>query len=56
MFDPRSVDAIVGALDRILSDNSLRQRLGSEGPKRAAQFSWDRTAKLTFEAYEKALA
>ena len=55
MFDPHSVEAIVEALDRVLMDTSLRQRLSSEGPKRADEFSWQRTAKLTLESYQKAV-
>jgi glycosyltransferase involved in cell wall biosynthesis len=56
MFDPYSIEAIVEALDRILTDTSLREQLSAEGPKRAAEFSWARTAKLTLGAYAKARA
>ncbi|GAC1480771.1 MAG: glycosyltransferase family 1 protein [Candidatus Dormibacteria bacterium] len=56
MFDPRSVDAIVDALHRILSDASLRQRLSAAAIDRAKQFSWQRSAELTLEAYKKVVA
>jgi glycosyltransferase involved in cell wall biosynthesis len=56
MFDPHSVDAITNAVDRILTDTALRERLSRTGPERANQFSWQRTAQLTLQAYEKALA
>jgi glycosyltransferase involved in cell wall biosynthesis len=56
MFDPRSVEAIVEAVHRILTDTALRKRLSIAGPERAREFSWQRTAQLTLEAYKKAIA
>lgn len=56
MFDPLSVEAIVEAVNRILTDSALRERLRLAGPARAQEFSWQRTAELTFEAYKKAIA
>lgn len=55
MFDPYSVEAIVEAVDRILTDTALRERLSLAGPERARMFSWQSTAQLTLEAYKKAL-
>jgi alpha-1,3-rhamnosyl/mannosyltransferase len=55
MFDPRSVEAIVDAVHRILTDRALRQRLSLAGPERANQFNWQHTAQLTLEAYKMAL-
>jgi glycosyltransferase involved in cell wall biosynthesis len=49
-FDPLDEDAIAGALDRITSDEALRRELAVAGPRRAREFSWDRTAQLTAEA------
>jgi glycosyltransferase involved in cell wall biosynthesis len=46
---PDDVDAIAGALERLLSDEPLRQKLGEEGKRRAASFSWDRAAEQTLE-------
>ena len=56
LFDPRSVEAIAAAVSSILSDTILRDRLSQAGKARAAQFSWRRTAELTFSIYEKARA
>ena len=53
MFDPRSVDAMVDAVHRILSDTALRQRLGVAAIARAKQFTWRRSAELTLDAYKK---
>jgi len=51
-FDPRDPAAMVAALRRITGDEALRQRLAEAGPKRAAQFSWNATAKATLNALE----
>jgi len=46
---PDDVDAIAGALERLLSDEKLRAKLGEEGRLRAASFTWDRAAEQTLE-------
>ena len=51
VVDPRDVDAIAAALDRVLRDPELAQRLGEAGRARAATYTWERTAALTAEAY-----
>jgi glycosyltransferase involved in cell wall biosynthesis len=48
-FDPLDEDAIADALDRITWDEALRRELEIAGPRRAREFSWDRTAQLTAE-------
>ena len=45
--EPEDVDAIAGALERLLSDAKLRQALGDEGKRRAADFTWDKAAEQT---------
>ena len=45
--EPEDVDAIAGALERLLSDAKLRQTLGDEGKRRAAGFTWDKAAEQT---------
>jgi glycosyltransferase involved in cell wall biosynthesis len=56
LFDPESVDEIEAALRRLLDDGALRERLRAAGRARAATFTWERTAQLTVEAYERTLA
>jgi glycosyltransferase involved in cell wall biosynthesis len=48
--DPLSVGDIAAGLERLLGDGSERERLGAAGRARAALFSWDETARLTYEA------
>jgi len=48
-FDPRDANAMVDAMRRIVSDADLRTRLAVAGPVRAAEFSWEKTARATVE-------
>jgi alpha-1,3-rhamnosyl/mannosyltransferase len=48
--DPRDAGSIATVLERLLRDPGERARLAAAGPVRAAQFSWDETARLTYEA------
>jgi len=54
LFDPLSVEAMVEAIDRILTDNDLRRTLSAAGVARARQFSWTKTAELTLDVYRTA--
>jgi glycosyltransferase involved in cell wall biosynthesis len=45
--DPEDVDAIASALEKVLGDSALRARLSAEGRRRAAGFTWRRSAELT---------
>jgi glycosyltransferase involved in cell wall biosynthesis len=54
-FDPLDVSEITHCLHRLLSDAEEADRLRSAGMRRAACFSWDRTARQTLESYFKAL-
>jgi len=56
LFDPSDPAAIRGAIERLLGDAALREQLRAAGLARAAQFSWERTARETAAAYERALA
>jgi glycosyltransferase involved in cell wall biosynthesis len=47
LVDPQDTVAITTALARVLADGELRTELRARGPERAAQFSWDRTARET---------
>jgi glycosyltransferase involved in cell wall biosynthesis len=47
--DPESPDAIAAGLRELMTNQSLRERLATEGLKRAAQLSWDNTARTTWE-------
>jgi len=51
---PLSVEGIAQGILRLLHDRSLADRLRSAGPERARQFTWERAARETLEAYFQA--
>ncbi len=51
LVDPTDPEAIAQAIRRVLTDPELRAELRARGLRRAQQFSWARTARLTAEAY-----
>jgi glycosyltransferase involved in cell wall biosynthesis len=52
--DPTDVDEIRGAIERLLDSEQERAALGEQAKRRAASFSWDRTAAETLEALTSA--
>ena len=55
LFDPHDVASMRAALGRVLGDGDLRARLIVAGRARAAELTWDRTARATLAAYRRAL-
>jgi glycosyltransferase involved in cell wall biosynthesis len=45
LFDPRDVDAMAGAIRKVLTDARTREELVASGLRRAAMFSWCRCAR-----------
>ncbi|HUA75601.1 MAG TPA: glycosyltransferase family 1 protein [Solirubrobacteraceae bacterium] len=52
--DPYDVASIAAGLERVLGDPELGGRLREAGPRRAAEFSWDRFAAETLELLQSA--
>ncbi len=52
--DPLDEDALSDAIRRVVTDSGLRAALREQGLARAALFSWQRTAALTLETYQRA--
>ncbi len=52
--DPRDVASIAQALERVLLDRALRERMAEDGPKHSNPFTWEKTARETLAAYENA--
>lgn len=50
--NPRSVREIAKAIERVLIDLDLAERLSMRGRRQAERFSWDETARLTLQVYE----
>jgi glycosyltransferase involved in cell wall biosynthesis len=49
LVDPRDARAIAGAIERLLTDPELAERLRAKGRSRAQAFSWERTAGETLQ-------
>ena len=54
-LDPESVESIAEALDRIVADEDLRQRLRAAGTERAAHFRWGDAARKHTAVYARAV-
>jgi alpha-1,3-rhamnosyl/mannosyltransferase len=55
LFDPVDVEAIAAAMMEMLRDADRRAELARRGRERAAQFSWEQTARQTLSAYYRTL-
>lgn len=53
--DPQDLNSIVDAMNRMASDENLRQQLIENGRKRRIAFNWDISAKRLWEAIEKSV-
>jgi glycosyltransferase involved in cell wall biosynthesis len=54
LFDPFDTNSLVQALTQMLDNSEYRAALRRQGFERASEFSWQQTAQLTLEAYQKA--
>lgn len=52
-FDPYSPKDMAEKLEKVLGNETLRQRLAKKGLARAKQFSWEKMAKQTLKVYGK---
>ena len=52
--DPLDVEAIADGVFRVISDSMLRNELQRKGLARAKQFSWDETARRTWDVLSAA--
>jgi glycosyltransferase involved in cell wall biosynthesis len=56
LIDPSDEDAWAEAIIGLLGGGETRAHLREAGLRRAAEFTWDRTARLTLDVYRRALA
>jgi glycosyltransferase involved in cell wall biosynthesis len=56
LVDPRQPTEIAEALQRVLDNAALAERLSIAGLERAAGYTWERTAELVERAYEESIA
>jgi glycosyltransferase involved in cell wall biosynthesis len=55
MIDPNDVDSLTDSMLKILTDNELREDMIIKSLERASTFSWKKTARETWDAYEEVL-
>jgi len=53
LVDPSDCEGLARRMELVLTDAALRQGLRERGLERAAQFSWDRTARETVAVYRQ---
>lgn len=55
LIDPKASQELTASLVEFLTDNQAREHFAAAGLKRAAEFTWQRTARLTLEVYRDVL-
>lgn len=55
LLDPHDVDGWAKALESVLLDEVGERKLREAGPKQAANFSWERAARETWQLYRKVI-
>ncbi|MEG3136181.1 glycosyltransferase family 1 protein [Rouxiella sp. T17] len=55
MFDPRDTPAMAALIERALTDEVFHAKLVAHAAIQATKFSWQRSAELSLEAFDKAL-
>jgi glycosyltransferase involved in cell wall biosynthesis len=56
LVDPMDVDAIAAALEHLLGERARARELGEAGARRAAGYTWSRTAQLLAAVYQEVAA
>lgn len=54
-FDPNNIEEIAAVISNVLQNKGLQEELKQKGIKRAAEFSWQKTAERTLEVYKEVL-
>lgn len=53
MIDPYSVEEMASAIEKVLESRETREKMIKMGLARAETFSWEKTARLTIDVFEK---
>ncbi len=55
LVDSESTQEIASGILELVENDGMRRELADAGRRRSAEFSWDRTARLTLEVYQEAI-
>jgi len=50
-INPYDVNDLATAIDRVFSNKTVKKIMSKKGIKQTQKFSWEKTAKETFELY-----
>jgi len=53
LVDPTDVQALAGAMERVLTDETLRATLRVRGMERTREFTWEQSAQKTLIIYRR---
>lgn len=56
LVEPREVDALTAALERLVGDPALRERMGRAGMQRAPEYDWSHVTAQLVGVYEQVIA
>ncbi len=56
MVDPEDIEAMAVAMERLWTNETWRESLGSKGCQQAQKFNWNRSARETMDLYHRLLA
>jgi glycosyltransferase involved in cell wall biosynthesis len=56
LIDPHRVEDLQGAMLRLVQEPGLREKLQRAGFEQAKKFSWETSAKITLEVFEKVMS
>ena len=55
LVDPLNVEELAASIVELIENDEERRRLAANGPKHAAKFSWEETARRTLQVYRNVL-
>ncbi|MBT9161111.1 MAG: glycosyltransferase family 4 protein [Dehalococcoidia bacterium] len=55
LVNPRDAKTLAGALDLLINDQPLRERLGAHGRLKAEEYGWDKIAHRVMDYYERVI-
>ncbi|KXB08104.1 hypothetical protein AKJ55_01440, partial [candidate division MSBL1 archaeon SCGC-AAA382M17] len=55
MIDPHDIEGLSEAIHKVIKSDTLQRKMKRKGMKRAKRFSWEKTAKKTFQVYNKVI-
>ena len=55
LVNPKDIKTLAGALDLLIKDKALRERLGAHGRLKVEEYTWDKVARRVMDYYEKVL-